>query len=106
MSACKDDDDNLPQVPALTITIENVLDSKPLVESGTFQNDGAAPVIMPGESISFEFSAAKGQTVTFATMYGWSNDLFFAPENTGIKLYEDDGRSEEHTSDLQTLMRN
>src|SRR3546814_6629925 len=29
--------------------------------------------------------------ISFATMYGWSNDLFFAPENPGIKLYEDDG---------------
>ena len=24
-------------------------------------------------------------------MYGWSNDLFFAPANPGIKLYDDMG---------------
>jgi len=74
-----------------SITIENVLNSKPLVESGTFKNTGASPLIMPGESVSFQFSAAKGQAVSFVCMYGWSNDLFFAPANPGIKLYQDDG---------------
>jgi len=90
--SCSEDDGKEPQMgmPS-TVTVENVLDSRPLVESGTFQNDGASPVIMPGESISFQFSAAIGQAVSFATMYGWSNDLFFAPENPGIGLYEEDG---------------
>jgi len=74
-----------------TITIENVLDSKPLVETGTFQGTGSPAVILPGQSTSFSFSAAKNQRLTFATMYGWSNDLFFAPANPGIKLYNDDG---------------
>ncbi|WP_298734168.1 spondin domain-containing protein [uncultured Chitinophaga sp.] len=92
MAACNKDDDNMPPATSTpTITIENVLDSKPLVESGTFKNEGASPLVMPGESVSFQFSAAKGQTVTFATMYGWSNDLFFAPANPGIKVYEDNG---------------
>ncbi|MBT2620145.1 spondin domain-containing protein [Chryseobacterium sp. ISL-6] len=90
--SCDDNDDNPMEtgMPS-TITIENVLDSKPLVESGVFQHNGASPVIMPGESTSFQFSAAKGQAISFATMYGWSNDLFFAPENPGIKLYQDNG---------------
>ena len=90
--SCNDNDDNPMEagMPS-TITVENVLDSRPLVESGTFKNNGASPVIMPGESTSFQFSAAKGQAVSFATMYGWSNDLFFAPENPGIKLYQDNG---------------
>lgn len=73
-----------------TITIENVLDSKPLVESGTFKGTGTPPVILPGQSVSFTFYAAKNQRLTFASMYGWSNDLFFAPENPGIKLYDED----------------
>lgn len=83
--------DHEPQPTAKTITIENVLDSKPLVQSGTFQGTGTPPVILPGQSVSFSFSAAKNQRLTFATMYGWSNDLFFAPENPGIRLYGDDG---------------
>lgn len=83
--------DAMPSRSATTITIENVLDSKPLVESGSFKNTGASPVVMPGEAISIKFSAAKGQALSFATMYGWSNDLFFAPANPGIKLYQDNG---------------
>lgn len=91
-AACSKDNNGGPQtgMPS-TITVENVLDSRPLVQSGTFENEGSAPVIMPGESISFQFSAAKGQALSFATMYGWSNDLFFAPTNPGITLYEEDG---------------
>ncbi|MNV20423.1 hypothetical protein D3C71_1113210 [compost metagenome] len=83
--------DAMPSTSATTITIENVLDSKPLVEYGSFKNTGASPVVMPGEAISIKFSAAKGQALSFATMYGWSNDLFFAPANPGIKLYQDNG---------------
>lgn len=91
-AACsKSDDDGKQMGMPSTITVENVLDAKPLVQSGSFKHDGAAPVIMPGESISFQFSAAKGQAISFATMYGWSNDLFFAPANPGITLYGEDG---------------
>lgn len=90
LASC-DKDDDMPSSQSETITIENVLDSKPLVETGTFKGTGTPPVILPGQSASFSFSAAKNQRLTFATMYGWSNDLFFAPENPGIKLYNDDG---------------
>lgn len=90
LSSC-DKNDDMHQSTSGTITIENVLDSKPLVESGTFKGTGTPPVILPGQSVSFSFFAAKNQRLTFATMYGWSNDLFFAPQNPGIKLYNDDG---------------
>ncbi len=90
LSACHKDDD-APPSQSETITIENVLDSKPLVETGTFQGTGNPPLILPNQSTTFTFSAAKNQRLTFATMYGWSNDLFFAPDNPGIKLYNDDG---------------
>jgi hypothetical protein len=88
-ASCSDDDGAMTE--STTITIENVLDSKPLVESGSFKGTGTPPVILPGQSVSFSFSAAKNQRLTFATMYGWSNDLFFAPENPGITLYNDNG---------------
>jgi len=105
IAACdKDNDnDNPPATTSSTITIENVLDSKPLVESGTFKNEGASPLILPGESVSIRFSAAKGQAITFATMYGWSNDLFFAPANPGIKVYDDNGNPIE--GDVSTQIR-
>ncbi|MBB4801713.1 spondin domain-containing protein [Flavobacterium aquidurense] len=92
LAACSKNEDEMDNmITSNSITIQNVLDSKTLVESGTFKNTGASPLIMPGESVSFQFSAGKGQAISFATMYGWSNDLFFAPENPGINLYKADG---------------
>lgn len=89
LAACNKDDNDMPATQAKTITVQNVLKAKSLVESGTFQETGASPLIMPGQSITIKFSASIGQTLSFACMYGWSNDLFFAPGNPGIKLYDD-----------------
>jgi hypothetical protein len=75
-----------------TIKIENVLKAQPFVESGTFKGSGNPPVILPGQKVSFNFSAAKGQAISFATMYGYSSDLFFAPENPGIGLFDKNGK--------------
>ena len=89
-ASCKKNDDNNAS-STTTITVENVLDSRPLVESGTFVHNGTSPLIMPGDSVSFSFYAAKGEAISFATMYGWSNDLFFAPANPGILVYDASG---------------
>lgn len=92
-AACKKDR-KYPTEPAtekVTITVQNVLDSKPLVESGTFQGNGTPALVLPGQSTTIKFSAAKGQAIMFATMYGASNDLFFAPENPGILVYDAEG---------------
>jgi hypothetical protein len=91
LSSCKKDDNPVVQSISNTITIENVLDSRLLVESGTFKGTGTPPVILPGQSVTIRFSASKGQALTFASMYGWSNDLFFAPENPGIAVYDATG---------------
>jgi hypothetical protein len=89
-ASCKKDNNGGP-AQKRTIAIANVLDSKPLVESGTFQGTGSPALILPGQSTSITFSAAKGEALTFATMYGWSNDLFFAPANPGIAVYDAQG---------------
>ncbi|WP_293310272.1 spondin domain-containing protein [Pedobacter sp. UBA5917] len=91
-TACKKDNSPLsdPVSEKTTISVENVLNSKPLVESGVFQG-GGSPLILPGQSVTIQFSAAKGEAVSFATMYGASNDLFFAPENPGIQVYSSYG---------------
>lgn len=102
LTACTKDD-NAPVTQNSSITIENVLESQPLVQSGTFMGSGTPPVIFPGQSVSFSFYAAKNQTLTFATMYGWSNDLFFAPENPGITLYMEDGTPV--TGDVSTQIK-
>jgi len=57
-AACKKD--NHPANQTTTLTVENVLNSKPLVESGTFQGTGSPALILPGQSVSIQFSAAKG----------------------------------------------
>lgn len=79
-----DDDDDLPS-DAPSIVFENVGITKDYVQSGTIN---AVPA---GQSTSFTFNAAKGQALMFAAMYGYSNDLFFAPENPGIELFNSDG---------------
>ena len=92
LSSCKKDGGSGGAATQIgTLTVENVLDSKPLVESGTFQGTGTPPVILPGQSTSISFYAAKGEAISFATMYGWSNDLFFAPANPGIMAYDATG---------------
>lgn len=89
-TACKKDH-NTPPPTGVTLTVENVLQSRPLVESGTFKGAGTPGLIFPGDSISIHFSAAKGEAISFAAMYGWSNDLFFAPANPGIQAYDGSG---------------
>lgn len=92
-ASCDDDDDN-EYVGDKTITIENVTVEKDFVQSGTFQMQGTGQaVIMPDESVTITFNAGKGQALMFASMYGYSNDVFFAPENPGIKLFDSDGKA-------------
>lgn len=91
----EDDKDMTGQTVSSVISFENILEPKEFVESGTFVGMGNAevnaPVVLPGQSISFMFHAGKGQALMFATMYGASKDWFFAPENPGLKLYNDKG---------------
>jgi hypothetical protein len=92
LAACKKDNNSDNTASQMTtLTVENVLKSQPLVESGTFQGTGSPALILPGQSITISFSAAKGEALSFATMYGWSNDLFFAPANPGIQVYDNAG---------------
>jgi len=104
VSSCgKDDDGEMLVNDAATITVENIIEGKALTQFGTFQNSGSSPVINPGESASFTLYAGKGQAVSFAAMYGNSNDLFFAPSNPGIKLYQNNG--DPVTGDVSSQIR-
>lgn len=95
LSSCHnddDDDDYKPGDKATIFSIENVSTVKDFIQSGTFEGQGATgDIIAPGESVSITFNAAKGQCLMLATRYGYSNDVFFAPENPGIALYTADG---------------
>lgn len=61
-----------------------------IVESGAFDtpNGAASPgPATPGASYTFTFTAEEGDRLTFATMFAQSNDLFFAPSESGIDLF-------------------
>lgn len=48
--------------------------------------------ITPGKAYHVEFTATPGQRLTLAMMFGQSNDLFYAPEGTGIDLFDAAGQ--------------
>lgn len=48
--------------------------------------------ITPGKAYHVEFTAAPGQRLTLAMMFGQSNDLFYAPEGDGIDLFDAAGQ--------------
>lgn len=55
----------------------------------------------PGESFAFDVEAHAGQRLSVASMFGQSNDLFYAFDPTGVPLFEDgDPRDVEATSSL------
>lgn len=73
-----------------TVTVENV--STPYdyfeagAEFGVTGGDGAPPA-HPGETITVHFHAGRSHKLSFASMYGASNDWFYAPEGGGISLF-------------------
>ncbi|WP_418992411.1 spondin domain-containing protein [Alistipes sp.] len=84
-TACDDDDDNGAPGTKPTIKFENVVAKKNYVQSGTFA------AAAPGATSQFTFYAAKGQRLMLVSKYSNSNDLFFAPANPGIALFNDQG---------------
>lgn len=85
-TACDDDDDdNGAPGTNPTIKFENVTATKNYVQSGTFT------AVQPGGNTSFTFYAAPGERLMLVANYSYSNDLFFAPENPGIALFDASG---------------
>lgn len=63
--------------------------SEATVGAATTPVDGEDPApIGPGEAYEFTIEATDGQRLSLATMFVQSNDLFYAPEPTGMPLYE------------------
>lgn len=88
-TSCSDDDDDPYDIDSV-ITYENVVTMKEYVQSGTFKGT-AQDAILPGQSVSIQFNAGTGQRLMFAMMYAYSYDIFFAPENPGIELFNTAG---------------
>jgi len=76
-----------PESGKFKVTIENVFEAKSFFNSGTI---GGIP---PGMSKSFSFNAGKGHRLSFATMFAQSNDLFYAPDDNGLALYDASGNA-------------
>lgn len=73
-----------------TVTVENVSVPYMFFESGVANiPEGASSPgpAHPGESFKFSFHAGPSHKLSFATMYGFSNDGFYAPDGNGISLY-------------------
>ncbi len=86
ISSCSNDDDETPIITGnFTVTIENVFQGKEYFTNGT------TGLIEPGMSESFSFNAGKGSYLSFATMFVQSNDLFYAPNDIGLALYDSNG---------------
>jgi hypothetical protein len=79
---------------------------KSVVHSGVVTvpagDNGPGP-ITPGKAFEFTISAAPGQRLTLAMMFGQSNDLFYAPGSKAIALFDAKGKplTVDVTSQLQ-----
>lgn len=90
-SQCEKDNNDMQEEPTMfKISIENVMDDKMFFQSGVFNTPidetGPGPAL-PGNAFEFSFNAGLGSKLSFATMYGKSNDLFYGPSGDGIELY-------------------
>ncbi|MEO5890309.1 MAG: spondin domain-containing protein [Ferruginibacter sp.] len=96
LTACHKDD--MPPVAAsgkFTVTIENVSPQKSFLSSGVFNTPvgAAAPgAIKPGDKYEFMVTSGRNQRLSFATMLAATNDIFFAPDEKGIALYDNSGK--------------
>jgi len=65
-----------------------------IVDNGSFSmpvGATAAGPVRPGGAYEFQIVSLPGQHLSFATMFGMSNDWFFATRPDGIALYDEDG---------------
>lgn len=81
----KDAMENAKPIQNFTLTIENVFTPK------MFFNAGETEGIPPGDMYTFSFDAGQGHYLSFETMLGQSNDLFFGFDDTGLELYDMNG---------------
>ncbi len=73
-----------------TLLAEHVKGEDGVTGSGVFntpEGDRGPGPATPGKSYAFTFMARPGDRLSFTTMFGQSNDLFFAPDGMGIALF-------------------
>jgi len=83
--------DMMDDAVTFTVTVDNI------ATLGLYENAGVQPIpvdgdeagpAVPGSGYEITFSAEEGQYLSFVTMLAQTNDLFFAPDATGIALYD------------------
>ena len=95
--ACATDNDQMkppapPTPTAFKLRIENIAPWTVLASGAQLvKTSGASGAAGPGDAFDITFTAGKKQNVSFALMFGESNDWFFAPDPTGIALYDASG---------------
>jgi hypothetical protein len=73
-----------------SVRVENIGTPMDFLDSGVFNTPDGAGSPGPatnGNSYSFTVAGGPGMYLSFATMYGQSNDLFFGPDGMGIDLH-------------------
>lgn len=93
--ACGDSQDQPDGTAMPTTFTVHVANIAPWValKSGTIdlKTDATPGPAGPGGAWETTFTAGKGQRLSFASMFGESNDWFFGPDEQGIALYDDQG---------------
>jgi hypothetical protein len=75
----------------LAATLSSMAD---IASSGVFNTPTGASEpgpVLPGSSYGFMINASPGSELSFATMFVQSNDLFYAPGEAGISLFDMNG---------------
>ena len=102
-TACNDDDDAVEASSNFMVKIENVVTPTAFFQSGVFNTpvdaSGPAP-LFPGDAYEFSVNAGPhilpgdgGTRISFVAMMVQSNDLFYAPGEEGIALYDESGNA-------------
>lgn len=76
------------------VTLENVTPARDYRVAGVFDTPVGESVpgpLFPEKSFEFRVGALPGDRLSFTTMFGQSNDLFYAPDGAGIALHDEEG---------------
>ncbi|WP_437774215.1 spondin domain-containing protein [Sorangium sp. So ce1097] len=79
---------------SFVVTLENVTPARDYRVAGVFDTpvgESMPGPLFPEKSFELRVGALPGDRLSFTTMFGQSNDLFYAPDGAGIALYDEAG---------------
>lgn len=94
--SCSDDDDNSTPPPQETtsfrITLTNKINNLSTKVFNTPEGATApGPLVNTGDQYKVSFYATPGSKLSFVSMLANSNDWFFAPDGSGVALFNENG---------------